>query len=651
MFDPLVSTATWLGSAAGVLALGVLFVRYVVGLRYVPNRRIGLVERWWAPQGSVPEGHILALDRQAGFQAEILRGGLHLWMSPLLVRIHHHPLVTVGQGSIAYVYARDGEALTPVQALGRVVACNDFQDARAFLASGGQRGRQRAILREGVYAINLAQFVVLCESQVYAGPVEREERAQIQQWHAELQRVDGFRPVVIGGEHDAVGIVTIHDGPPVDAGEVISPEPQGNHGCFQSPEAFLAGGGRRGKQLQVVTDGTYYLNRWFASVELRPKTIIPIGYVGVVVSYHGGRGQDVTGEDFRYGEQVDAGHRGVWKRALPPGKYALNTYALKVELVPTVNFVLRWVTGENEAHEYDKDLTSLELITADGFEPTMPLSLVLHIDYEDAPRVVQRFGDVKRLISQTLDPILSAYFRDAAQTCQMLDLLTRREELQKRATDELGRRFREFDITCVAVMTGRPESRLMADGTDPIEHLFDQLRIRRISEEKIATYRQQEQAAVQLRSLHRAAAEAEKEKELAAAEIDVRITAQQGDAGVVRSQRAATAMVAQAEGDAEARRIRGRGDADAIGRVGEANATVERLRRTALGDCRFVALENIATKLAASQQPLVPQQLVSVGGSSGGLITELLQRVLATAPTDMGEPTEVAAARPPETSG
>ncbi|MEQ1507320.1 MAG: SPFH domain-containing protein, partial [Myxococcota bacterium] len=600
----------------------------------VPNRRVGLVERWWSPSGSVAEGRVLALNREAGFQAEILRGGLHLGLSPLWSRVHLEPLVTVGQGTIAYVYARDGEALPPTQALGRVVACNDFQDARAFLGNGGQRGRQRGMLREGVYAINLSLFVVLCESRVYTGPADPAERVQIERWHAELAAVEGFRPVVIGNtDRDAIGIVTVHDGPPVEVGEVIAPEPVGDHGCFQNPEAFLACGGRRGKQLQVLTDGTYYLNRWFASVERNSKTVIPIGYVGVVVSYHGVRGTDVTGEDFRYGEQVEPGHRGVWKRALPPGKYALNPSALKVELVPTVNFVLRWVTGETEAHEYDKDLKSLELITADGFEPTLPLSLVLHIDYEDAPRVVQRFGDVKRLISQTLDPILSAYFRDAAQNCQMLDLLTRREELQRRATDELGRRFREFDITCVAAMIGRPESRLTADGTDPIEHLFDQLRVRRISEEKIATYRQQEEAAVQLRSLHRASAEAEKESELAAAEADVRITAQRGDAAVVHSQRAATANVARAEGEAQAKRIEGAGEADAIARVGEAKATVERQRRDALGDSRLVALENVIARLATSDQPLVPSQLVTRGGGhGGGLLAELVARVLAVEP-------------------
>jgi hypothetical protein len=71
-----------------------------------------------------------------------------------------------------------------------------------------------------------------------------------------------------------------------------------------------------------------------------------------------------------------------------------------LELVPTINFVLRWISGQTEAHRYDEDLTSIDLITADGYEPRLPLSLVLHIDYQKAPSVVQRFGDVKRLITQ-----------------------------------------------------------------------------------------------------------------------------------------------------------------------------------------------------------------------------------------------------------
>src|SRR5207302_1116199 len=159
------------------------------------------------------------------------------------------------------------------------------------------------------------------------------------QWQQALAKADGFAPVLIGfgerkrdGEvnngqllaHDTIGVVTVHDGPTIESHEIIAPEVKErdgvDHSYFQDPEAFLALGGRRGKQLQVITDGTFFINRWFATVEFNQKTLIPIGYVGVVVSYHGTVGQDLTGDAFRYGEQVEAGSRGVWKRALPPGK-------------------------------------------------------------------------------------------------------------------------------------------------------------------------------------------------------------------------------------------------------------------------------------------------------------------------------------------
>ena len=84
--------------------------------------------------------------------------------------------------------------------------------------------------------------------------------------------------------------------------------------------------------------------------------------------------------------------------------------------MPTTNFVLRWISGRTETHRYDESLTSIDLITTDAYEPRLPLSLVVHIDYQKAPSVVQRFGDVKKLITQTLDPMLTAYFRDVAQS-------------------------------------------------------------------------------------------------------------------------------------------------------------------------------------------------------------------------------------------
>ena len=149
-----------------------------------------------------------------------------------------------------------------------------------------------------------------------------------------------------------------------------------------------------------------------ATVEMIPKTIVEVGNVGVVVSYTGDVGKDLSGEEYKHGEMVSQGSRGVWSTPLLPGKYAFNTYAGNIILVPTTNFVLHWVTGKSESHQYDDKLQSIDLVTKDAFEPSLPLSVVVHIDYRQAPLVIQRFGDVKRLVEQTLDPMVAAYFKN-----------------------------------------------------------------------------------------------------------------------------------------------------------------------------------------------------------------------------------------------
>src|SRR6186997_2550528 len=156
-----------------VVAIKLAFLAWLT-LRFIPNDCVGVVEKLWSGKGSVPEGQILALHGEAGFQADLLRGGIHWGLWRWQYRIHRSPLVTIPQGKIGYVYARDGLPLTAGQTLGSVVSCNHFQDAHAFLEGDdktsrrGLRGRQLAIVREGVYAINPALFVVITDSAVFA---------------------------------------------------------------------------------------------------------------------------------------------------------------------------------------------------------------------------------------------------------------------------------------------------------------------------------------------------------------------------------------------------------------------------------------------------------------------------------------------------
>ena len=188
---------------AGLALLAILFVCWLC-LRYIPHNQVGIVEKLWSAAGSVQEGQIVASHGKAGYQVDILRGGYHVGYWRWQYRIHRVPLVTIPEGKIGYVYARDGEPLPPSQTLGRIVPCNHFQDARAFLGQNdeektpvGQRGRQRAILREGVYAINLALFAVITEDHVYGLPGS-DEWQTLTKWVDELQEVDGFTPVIVG---------------------------------------------------------------------------------------------------------------------------------------------------------------------------------------------------------------------------------------------------------------------------------------------------------------------------------------------------------------------------------------------------------------------------------------------------------------------
>ena len=368
-------------------------------------------------------------------------------------------------------------------------------------------------------------------------------------------------------------------------------------------------------QYLPLTDGTYFINRWFASVESIPKTLVPIGYVGVVVSYYGKTGSDVSGDAFRHGERVAEGERGVWQNALGPGKYPFNTYAGSIVLVPTTNFVLHWVTGRTETHRYDESLRSIDLVTKDAYEPLLPLSVVVHIDYQKAPSVIQRFGDVKKLITQTLDPMLSAYFRDVAHKKTMLQLLQERDLIQHESREELRRRFHEFDIECVDVLIGKPDTAEVG-GSGKIETLLEQLRLRQLSIEQIETFKRQVSAAEKLRGLNEAQAVAAMQNQLTNSLVHVQIAENEGEAALARARKQAEQLVVTAQAESQQRILAGKGEGSRILQVGLSEASVLLRKIQSFSDPRLYAFSQVSEQLSQSSQPLVPERVFIAGGGS-----------------------------------
>lgn len=596
-----------------VPALVVVALIALSSIRFIPNNRAGVVEKRVSARGSVRSG-LIALHGEAGFQPKVLRGGVHLLM-PLQYRVHSVPLVTIPQGKIGYVFARDGVPLTPGQTLARRTECDNFQDVTSFLANEGQRGPQRQILREGTYAINLVQFVVITQDGVFYLRFNRDEDVTFRRMAEEIALRGGFEPVVIKGTDDLVGIVTTHDGPSMPQGAIIAPtvgdDPQKEetyHNSFQDPERFLRAGGFRGRQYQVLVEGTYFVNRLFATVELIPKTIIEVGWVGVVVSYTGEAGVDLSGEEYKHGELVRQGERGVWNFPLMPGKYAFNTYAGNVVPVPTTNFILKWVRAEVGAHRFDENLSEVSLITKDAFEPLLPLSVVVHIDYREAPLVIQRFGDIKRLVDQTLDPMVAAYFKNIAQMRTLIQLIQERAEIQNTASLEMKEKFSHYNLELEEVLIGTPAS---PEGDTNIEIILAQLRDRQIALEQVETYTRQEKAAIKERELREVEARARQQQLLTESEVSISIQTNQGKAEYQRSLQQAAQIRALAEAEASK-----------VARVGIAQAMAIEEQVRAYGGPRYQVTQQVMNRFAEaverSQVDVVPRVLITDGHGREG---------------------------------
>ncbi len=627
--------------------VGLVFVWKIIGLRIIPNNKIGIVEKWWSPQGSLDE-QIIALNGEAGFQPGVLRGGIH-FLTPLKYKVHICPLVTIPQGQIAYIFSRDGQPLEPIQTLGRIIPeSNNFQNAREFLKNGGQKGPQRGIIREGTYAFNLAQFIVIMEDKVHYLPMgTHAEDATINKMAELLRERDGFKPIAIKGTDDKVGIVTVHDGLSLNNEDIIAPTVGDNaaekatyHNNFQDPEKFLVAGGFRGRQYQVLVEGTYLINRLFATVELIDKTTVEVGYVGVVVSYIGPKGSDSTGEAYKHGELVEKGFRGVWKEPLMPGKYAFNTYAGKIVRIPTTNIILKWISNQNGNHRYDENLKEVSLITKDAFEPSLPLSVVMHIDYKKAPLVIQRFGDIKMLVDQTLDPMVSAYFKNIGQTKTLIQLIHERNEIQAMSSGEMKTRFEHYNLELEEVLIGTPSS---SEKDNKIELILAQLRDRQIALEQVETYSQQQKASEKERELKEAESKAAQQRLLTESDINIQIQGNQGKAEYQRALQEASKIKAIAEAEAskikslsegEASKIKAIAEAEAEkeARVGIAKAMAIEEQVRAYGGSRYQLVQDIMSRFTAALEKssidLVPKTVINMGSEGGGNVVNAFELLL-----------------------
>ncbi len=570
-------------------ALYKVILRVFFGTVIVGKDQVGIVIKKWVLLGknkTLPGGAIVALHGEAGLQADTLAPGIHfgLWAWQYAVKLV--PFTVIEKGKIGIVEARDGKPLSGGRVLAKTVLCNSFQDARAFLMNGGERGPQISIVPPGSYRINTELFSVLLSD-------------------------------VLEVPDNTVGIVTTKDGAPLPPGEIAGGVISG-HNMFQDAETFIDNGGNKGLQEQVILAGRYFINPRFATVEAVDMTEVPIANVGVVIAFVGEEGVDQTGEAFQHGNLVKKGQKGVWVEPLDPGKYPINPLTHRVEVVPTANIVLNWATGKTEAHKLDERLSTITVRSSDGFTFNLDVSQIIHVPRNEAPKVIARFGTMVNLVTQVLEPTIGNYFRNAAQTSDVIEFLKKRSERQEQAKESIKKALEVYNVVAIDTLIG--------DITPP-EALMKTLTDRKIAEQEKVTYQTQQMAEETRKELEQARAMAATQSGVVTAQRTVEIKEFEAQARVKQAEGEAQSKKINAEADANVTLVVGNAEAAKVKAVGSAEAQVaqEKIRSMEAGNYATV---QIAQALASNKVKLVPDIVAGGGADAGSLVNLLLVKML-----------------------
>jgi uncharacterized membrane protein YqiK len=546
-----------------IIVLSIVLYKFVLrvffGMVIVPEDKIGLVTKKFVLFGadkSLPDSRIIATKGEAGFQSQTLAPGLYWSKWIWQYTIDMTSFTIIPEGKIGLVLSKDGKEIPTGRILARKVDSDNFQDATFFLNNGGQKGRQSAFITTGSYRINtfLFEIVIVDQVKIY---------------------------------ENMIGIVTALDGDPIPQGQIAGKFVDG-HNNFQDFDKFLDDGGNRGLQPQVMLAGSYYINTWAIQIEQNPMTDVPIGYVGVVISYIGEDGKDVTGDTFKHGNIVSKGQRGVWMEPLGPGKYALNKYTTKLEAVPTTNLVLNWANARSESHDLDKNLSTITVRSKDGFPFNLDVAQIIHVPANEAPKVIARFGSMTNLVSQVLEPTIGNYFRNSAQDSDVISFLSTRKERQESAKNHIKAVLDEYNVNAVDTLIGDivPPDSLMKTLTD-----------RKLAEEEQKTYQTQRMAQEQRQGMEKETAIADMQKEIVRASQSVEIAQRTADATVKKAEGDATSLKLNVNAEAEATKMRANAEAEATkARAGaqaeatklNASAEAEKISKTGLAEAEKI---------------------------------------------------------------
>ena len=554
---------------------------------------------------------------EKGPQIPIIPPGLYR-INPLLFNVKTVPVTVIAENQIGIVESIDGQPISDGRLLAKYIdGQKNFEDGKTFLDNGGEKGPQTTILLPGKYRINVALF-----------------------------KVEIKETIVIPDKK--IGIVVARDGKPLPETEYVA-KPIEGHNNFQDLTTFLKNGGQRGPQFDVLKPGTYYINPLMFSVELDDVAVIERGQVAVLVSNVGDEPPQVKEmvDDVARAEKekesspiitpsaegvqddsvtaggiekrldigieryvVPKGFRGIQQEVAGPGIYYLNRRAYIAYVVDTTNITIDW--DDSKETRFDP----LKVVSHDGFEISVSVKVVIRIRPDQAPYMVAKIGSIQNLVEHVIHPMIDSSFRNQASSTSAMAFMQNRHEEQQKAEDRARQELVKYHVELVSVLICQiqlPED-LMKTQTERI-----------IAQQQQAMYFEQQKAQQSRISMEKTTAEANKQPELVASEIDVKV-----------AENVKLKTIKLAEGEGQSTKLKKEGEAAGIEAIGKAEgvaieakmgATAEgyEKQKSAIGQEGVIQVQ-VAEKIAQGGVKIVPDTLVTNGDSGllSGVLTKLM---------------------------
>jgi uncharacterized membrane protein YqiK len=661
--------------ALAVVLLIILFNSIVI----VSGREIAVLERRWFGK-SMPQGRVVAMSDEIGIQARTLGPGMH-FLVPFLYKTRKASFTVIKENEVGIIESIDGSAIPSGKIFARVAENHDsFQDGEAFLKNGGEKGPQIQILPPGYYRINPALFsvrnlpaIIIDKGKI--GLVTAMDGAPISTGrllahkapgHSNFENGEAFLKnggqkgpqieILLPGTYrintelfhveiqsativpaEKVGLVTAKDGEPLPETEYVAKSVSG-HNNFQDGSTFLAAGGQRGPQFDVLKPGTYYINPLMFQLELDDVAKVERGQVAVVVSNVGEEPQQIkelteqstrqdapdkpTTDQAKEAEKrlevgieryvVPKGYRGIQQEVAGPGIYYLNRRAFIAYIIDTTNITIDW----DDAKETNFD--PLKVISRDGFEISVSVKVIIRVRPDQAPYMVAKIGSIQNLIQHVIHPMIDSSFRNQASSTSAMNFMQDRQEEQRKAEDRARYELEKYHVECVSV--------LICQIKLPQE-LMDTQTMKIIAQQQLAMYEEQQKAEQTRIATEKTRAEAEQQKNLVEAEIGVKIAEQNKQKSIRFAEGEAEAIRLRAEGEAKGIKAKGEAEGAKILAIGEATAKSYELQNKAVGQQGVTAIE-IAKQVAAGNIKVTPDFLVQGGESIGGLLSAFLTKII-----------------------